>query len=79
MSYNLVATLDFQRDFKFLAKKYPSIKSDIQSVFDSLRINPIQGSPLGKNSFKIRFAIRSKGKGKSGGRRLITYFFVEKQ
>ncbi len=32
----------------------------------------MQGQPLGKDSYKIRMAITSKGKGKSGGSRLIS-------
>ena len=31
------------------------------------------GTPLGKDCFKIRVAISSKGKGKSAGARIITY------
>ncbi len=38
-----------------------------------LSTNPKQGTPLGKNAYKIRLAIASKGKGKSGGARVITF------
>ena len=38
--------------------------------------NPTQGTHLGKNCYKIRVAIASKGKGKSGGARVITNFVV---
>ena len=34
--------------------------------------NPFIGTSLGKNFYKIRLSIRSKGKGKSGGARVIT-------
>ncbi len=34
------------------------------------------GRSLGNNCYKIRLAIKSKGKGKSGGARVITYFVV---
>lgn len=34
--------------------------------------NPQCGTPLGKNVYKIRVAVKSKGKGKSGGMRVIT-------
>lgn len=34
--------------------------------------NPFEGSPLGDNIYKVRMAISSKGKGKSGGARVIT-------
>jgi len=38
-----------------------------------LALNPTKGVPLGHNCYKIRLAIKSKGKGKSGGARIITY------
>ena len=37
-----------------------------------LETNPTQGDALGKDCYKIRMAISSKGKGKSGGARVIT-------
>jgi hypothetical protein len=39
---------------------------------DSLKEEPKQGQPLGKDCYKIRMAITSKGKGKSDGSRVIT-------
>ena len=39
---------------------------------EQLSEKPIQGSPLGKNCYKIRLAIKSKGQGKSGGGRVIS-------
>ena len=42
-----------------------------------LSITPDCGTPLGNNTFKIRIAIKSKGKGKSGGGRIITYLISE--
>ncbi len=39
--------------------------------------NPTIGTPLGKNCYKIRLAIKSKNKGKSGGGRVITYVLTE--
>jgi hypothetical protein len=35
-------------------------------------VNPATGTPLGKDAYKVRLAITSKGKGKSGGARVIT-------
>ena len=32
---------------------------------------------MGNNAFKVRLAIKSKGKGKSGGARVITYLITE--
>ena len=41
-----------------------------------LETHPEQGTTLGNACFKIRIAIASKGKGKSGGARIITNFVV---
>jgi len=45
-------------------------------LLDNLTIKPDQGISIGKNCFKIRLAISSKGKGKSGGARVITNIVV---
>jgi mRNA-degrading endonuclease RelE of RelBE toxin-antitoxin system len=62
----------FRRDFKELGKKYPSLVSDVAKLVESLEVDPTQGESLGKNRYKIRLKITSKGKGKSGGGRVIT-------
>lgn len=45
-------------------------------LVEQLKKNPEQGTPIGNNCYKIRFAIASKGKGKSGGARIITHLIV---
>ena len=45
-------------------------------MIEALEIQPTQGSALGNNFYKIRLAISAKGKGKSGGARVITYLKV---
>lgn len=72
MSCNIVASGEFVKDLKRLAKRYPSIKNDLAILANVLRENPVAGIPLGNDCFKIRFAITSKGRDKSGGGRLIT-------
>lgn len=79
MSYNIIAVPTFRKELKRLAKKYSSLKVDFAKLFENLEINPTQGTPLGKNCFKIRLAITSKGKGKSGGGRVITNFVIADQ
>ncbi|ELR67984.1 hypothetical protein C900_01457 [Fulvivirga imtechensis AK7] len=79
MSYNVIPTPDFKKLFKKLAKKYPSLKSDLQKLVDTLSENPATGTNLGHNLYKIRMAISSKGKGKSGGARVITFLVTEDQ
>jgi mRNA-degrading endonuclease RelE of RelBE toxin-antitoxin system len=72
MSYNLIITPAFERDAKPLLKKYKTLKTDLAGLFQSLENEPLQGKPLGKDCYKIRLAITSKGKGKSGGARVVT-------
>ena len=68
----IVLTENFKVDAKPLFKKYRSLISEVEDLIDSLLQNPKQGEPLGKDCYKIRLAIKSKGKGKSGGARIIT-------
>lgn len=72
MSFNVVVTDGFKKHAKGIIKKHRSLKSDLNKLIDSLEKNPIQGEPLGKDCYKVRMAIASKGKGKSGGSRVIT-------
>ncbi|MCE7072412.1 MULTISPECIES: type II toxin-antitoxin system RelE/ParE family toxin [Dyadobacter] len=67
-------THEFRREYKRLAKKYPSLYTDIQKLIINLTENPTTGKPLGSEIFKIRWPVKSKGKGKSGGIRIITHF-----
>jgi mRNA-degrading endonuclease RelE of RelBE toxin-antitoxin system len=76
MSYEILTIPPFDKQLKRLAKKYPSLKSDFAKLLESLALEPKQGSSLGNNCYKIRFTITSKGKGKSGGARVITNFVI---
>lgn len=73
MSYKLSSIPLFDKQAKRLAKKYPSLKTDLIELFKTLSEDPEKGTVLGNNFYKIRLAISSKGKGKSGGARIITY------
>ena len=64
----------FERQARRLVKKYPTLKEEIGTLVEKLEKNPTLGTPLGHQCYKIRLAIASKGKGKSGGARVITYF-----
>lgn len=72
MSYKIVYTPEFEKEIKRLSAKYPSLRSDFEKFLASLSEEPEQGTPLGNNCYKVRLAIKSKGKGKSGGARVIT-------
>lgn len=77
MNYEVILSARFKRTSKRLAKKYRSYKLGLADVIDSLEVNPIQGSSLGQGCYKLRMAIRSKGAGKWGGARVITYVVTE--
>jgi mRNA-degrading endonuclease RelE of RelBE toxin-antitoxin system len=76
MSYSVKSIVVFERQAKKLMKKYPSLKQELFNLIQALKSNPLQGVPLGKNCFKIRISISSKGKGKSGRGRVITNFVI---
>ena len=48
------------------------MRQDFAGLLESLRREPQQGVDLGRGRHKVRMAISSKGKGKSGGARVIT-------
>ena len=77
MHYSVITIPRFDREMKHLAKKYPSLKEEYKTLIEELSNNPEKGTPLGNNLYKIRLAIASKGKGKSGGARVITYLKTE--
>ncbi|MBQ8387058.1 MAG: type II toxin-antitoxin system RelE/ParE family toxin [Paludibacteraceae bacterium] len=72
----LRVTKDFGRQFKRLLKKYRSLSEDIRSLSEQIIENPTLGTDLGEGVRKIRLAVRSKGKGKSGGLRVITHINI---
>ena len=67
----------FDRKVKRLLKKHSSLIDDIINLGEVLSQNPTQGESLGAGLYKVRMASESKGKGKSGGFRIITYFVDE--
>jgi mRNA-degrading endonuclease RelE of RelBE toxin-antitoxin system len=72
MNFEVIATEPFERKLRKLNKKYKSLQEDLLPIVSTLEVNPTLGTPIGKECFKIRVAISSKGKGTSGGGRLIT-------
>jgi mRNA-degrading endonuclease RelE of RelBE toxin-antitoxin system len=71
------STEEFDRQFKHLFKKYKSLVADLLQLKQDLINDPFQGDALGDNCYKVRMAITSKGKGKSGGARVITCIKIE--
>lgn len=77
MSYSVIAIDKFKKEAKHLIKKYPSLKKELAELNTTLLSNPTIGKSLGNNTYKIRVAIKSKGTGKSGGARVVTYLITE--
>lgn len=74
MNLQIVLTETFKRAAKKLYKKYPSLVKDLLQLQNNLQENPKQGDLIRENTYKIRLAIKDKGRGKSGGSRVLTYF-----
>ena len=72
MNYDFRPSPDFVKGVKALAKRYPSLKSDLMLLRQSLEKDLEQGVDLGGGLRKIRMNIKSKGRGKAGGARVIT-------
>ena len=73
MNFKVVLHENFIRELKPLAKKFPSIKADIQKIVDEIEKELTLAADLGQGFKKIRLSIKSKGRGSSGGGRIITY------
>ena len=73
MNFKVIPTPTFAKSLKALAKRYRSMKADMDAFRKSLEEDPFQGTELTRGVRKIRMAITSKGGGKSGGARVITY------
>jgi len=72
MSFDVIPIPEFVKELKWLAKKYRSLKAEIDVLGDDLSHDPYIGTSIGSDCYKIRLAIQSKGGGKSGGARVIT-------
>lgn len=72
MNVRFALSAEFSRQFKRLAKKYKSLGNDYLAFRKELSENPFQGDDLGGGVRKVRMAVASKGKGKSGGARVLT-------
>lgn len=76
MSYQVDIIEHFEREAKRLKKKFRSLNAEIEALIDDLEENPLMGTAVRNGFYKIRLGIRSKGKGKRGGARVITYVKV---
>ena len=76
MEYRIRTTKTFDKEIKRLRKRYASIAADYARLLDEIAQNPQLGTDLGRGLRKVRMVIASKGKGKSGGARVITFSVI---
>ncbi len=74
---NIIFTEQIKKDYKRLIKKYRSLETDFRSILEELRTSPDMGVEIAHGYRKVRMQIKSKGKGKSGGARIITFHYAE--
>ena len=78
MSNKVFIEESFRNPAKKLTRKYRSFPHDLLRLIEELEENALLGLSLGGNLRKIRLAIKSKGKGKSGGARVISFVYLAK-
>lgn len=64
------------REAKRFTKHYATFANDYDALVAELKANPFIGTDLGGGVRKVRMRINSKGKGKSGGARVITFTVI---
>ena len=77
MSFTVSTLAVFDKELKNLVRKYPSLLEEYATLIQELEVSPSLGTPIGRNCYKVRLAIKSKGKGKRGGARVVTNVHVE--
>ena len=77
MMTRIESTASFNKAAKQLQKRYKSFLTDLQALVLTLTQTPTLGTDLGGGLRKVRMPIKSKGRGKSGGARVITFIFSE--
>ena len=76
MSFEIQTSSYFDTEAKRLAKRHRSFVNDLEDFQKGLLENPYQGTEMSPGIRKIRFTIDSKGRGKSGGARVITFTYL---
>lgn len=76
MECKITASKSFNKELKRLGKRYASLADDYETLLHDLKQNPAIGTDLGRGLRKVRMRISSKGKGKNGGARVITFTVI---
>lgn len=78
----IALTPRFKRDLRELAKRYRSIRTDLQPLIEQLQAGEIPGdriSGVKYQVFKVRLKNSNIQKGKSGGYRVIYYLKTDRE
>jgi len=79
MNLKIIKLDPFVHDAKRLYKKYKKLPEDLETLFKILNENPHSGIDLGNHCYKIRLANSSIPTGKSGGFRIIYYYYHKEE
>jgi mRNA-degrading endonuclease RelE of RelBE toxin-antitoxin system len=79
MNNSVIYSPEFRKNLKPLAKKYNTLKDSVKSLETELIKNPRLGESYGDKIYKVRWGDKSKGKGKSGGFRVVYYLLRESE
>ena len=74
-----IYTQYFKSRAKRLLNKFSTLKNELIDLESQLLKTPTLGTALGHCLYKIRLGTKSKGGGKSGGFRVITYLIEENE
>ncbi len=77
MKHRVIPTPAFEKELRPLLKRYRSLAKDLGALEKELQTRAPIGTSIGHGLYKIRLAITSKGKDKSGGARVITFVVTE--
>ena len=72
---DIITIPTFDKNVKKIAKKDKLFYLDLQELLSILQKNPKEGIYIGNDCYKIRLKNSSANKGKSGGYRVISYYF----
>lgn len=79
MNVEVFVSDNFRREAKKYLKKFRTLKEELEVFQRSLLENPHIGDKITDRVYKVRLASKSKGKGKSGGFRIINYLLESEE
>jgi mRNA-degrading endonuclease RelE of RelBE toxin-antitoxin system len=75
MNLKIIRLETFTKDVKRLYKRYKKVSDDLKALSTQLHNDPASGIYLGNHCYKIRLSNSSVPTGKSGGFRVVYYYY----